>query len=119
MAKIGTALVAFTVISPHALVTSKTRSSSSGIHRPTTTHWNVRQLARSLKLARNVVAVPCGQKLHIEMHLNIETSKNQGVGNNTHFNITLSFGNDIRSQRHKVDDGDEVEVNVRRLVPIL
>ena len=63
--------------------------------------------------------MPCGQKLHIEMHLNIETSKNQGVGNNTHFNITLSFGNYIRSQRHKVDDGDEVEVNVRRLVPIL
>ena len=46
-------------------------------------------------------------------------SRSEGVGNNTHFNITLSFGNDIRSQRHKVDDGDEVEVNVRRLVPIL
>jgi metal-sulfur cluster biosynthetic enzyme len=76
------------------------------------THSNVLQVPRSLKLARNVVAVPCGQMLHIEMHLNIETCKNQGVSNNTRFDGTLSFINGIWSERRKVDDVDEVEVNV-------
>ena len=69
---------------------------------------------RSLELARNVVAVPCGQRLHIGVDLSIETSKNQGASINTRFNnIILTFDNrsSWSSQRREVD-GYEVEVNV-------
>jgi hypothetical protein len=79
------------------------------------TDSNVRQLTWYLKLARNVVAVPCGQMLHIEMHLNIETPNNQVVSNNPRFNnnVILSFHESGRlSQRCKLDDDDELEVNV-------
>ncbi|CAD6255288.1 unnamed protein product [Miscanthus lutarioriparius] len=72
------------------------------------------QLVRSLELARNVVAVPCGQRLHIGVDLSIETSKNQGASINPRFNnINLTFDNcsSWSSQRLEVD-GYEVEVNV-------
>lgn len=72
------------------------------------------QLVRSLELARNVVAVPCGQRLHIGVDLSIETSKNQGASINPRFNnIILTFDNrsSWSSQRREVD-GYEVEVNV-------
>ncbi|XP_066336723.1 uncharacterized protein [Miscanthus floridulus] len=72
------------------------------------------QLVRSLELARNVVVVPCGQRLHIGVDLSIETSKNQGASINPRFNnIILTFDNrsSWSSQRREVD-GYEVEVNV-------
>jgi hypothetical protein len=65
--------------------------------------------SRVLQLARNVVAVPCGQKLHIEVHLRINTSKNQWVSNKTRFNRTLSF--DSSSEDTEVVYG-EFEVTV-------
>ncbi|XP_066336712.1 uncharacterized protein [Miscanthus floridulus] len=103
-------------------------------------HGVLYQLVRSLELARNVVAVPCGERLHIGVDLSIEglfgcrprlgvpttqisapriqtgpeTSKNQGASINTRFNnIILTFYNHSSwsSQCHEVD-GYEVEVNV-------
>ena len=55
-----------------------------------------------------MVAMPCGQKLHIEMHLNIETSKNQGVS----VNDTLRFDNNGSLCKRRKVDGYEFEVNI-------
>jgi len=75
--------------------------------------------SRVLQLARNVLAVPCGQKLHIEMHLRINTSKNQWnqwVSNKTRFNRTLSFDSSSEdldlSQRFPEVVNGEFEVTV-------
>jgi hypothetical protein len=64
-----------------------------------------------LKLSRCVVAVPCDKVLHIEVDLQIETSDNQGV-KLRHFNTTVDFENESRSQHHPKVDDNEVEVQV-------
>ncbi|CAD6255294.1 unnamed protein product [Miscanthus lutarioriparius] len=60
-----------------------------------------------LELARNVVAVPCGSALQIEVNLQIETGDGKKVKLN---NVPLRFANGISSS--KTDDGNEVEVEV-------
>ncbi|XP_066336727.1 uncharacterized protein [Miscanthus floridulus] len=60
-----------------------------------------------LELARNVVAVPCGSALQIEVNLQIETGDGKKVELN---NVPLRFANGISSS--KTDDGNEVEVEV-------
>ena len=67
------------------------------------------QLVRSLELARNVVAVPFGEWLHIGVDLSIETSKNQGASINP---PRFTFYNRSWSSRRREVDGYEVEVNV-------
>ncbi|CAD6258080.1 unnamed protein product [Miscanthus lutarioriparius] len=63
-----------------------------------------------LQLARNVVAVPCGSALHIEVNLQIETGDGKKVEFN---NVRLRFANGISSSKRKTsDDGNEVEVEV-------
>jgi hypothetical protein len=75
------------------------------------------QLVRSLELDRNVVAVPCGQPLHIGVDLSIGASKNHGASINPRFNnifilpLHKSSGWSALSQRREVD-GYELEVNV-------
>lgn len=59
-----------------------------------------------LELSRNVVSVPCGKVLHIEVDLQIETDD----GRKVEAKVPLSFDNGICSS--KTDDGKEVEVEV-------
>jgi hypothetical protein len=61
-----------------------------------------------LELARNVVAVPCGRVLHIEVDLQIVTED----GKQVEVKVPLSFDNGICSSKSKTDDGNEVEVEV-------
>ena len=67
--------------------------------------------SRVLQLARSVVAVPYGRVLHIDLHLQIETSNNRGVKRHFNTTVTLSFPERTLSQRHQVHGG-EVEVDV-------
>ena len=67
--------------------------------------------SRVLQLARSVVAVPYGGVLHIDLHLQIETSNNRGVKRHFNTTVTLSFPERTLSQRHQVHGG-EVEVDV-------
>jgi hypothetical protein len=87
------------------------RTQETAQHFSPNTDLQVLQPTRSLELARNVVAVPRHQVLHIVLDLQIEASNNQGVSSRRHFNITLRFDNGTPSQHDQVD-GDEVEVNV-------
>jgi hypothetical protein len=59
-----------------------------------------------LELARNVVAVPCGSALHIQVYLQIETDD----GKKVEVTVPLRFDSGISSS--KTDDGNEVEVEV-------
>jgi hypothetical protein len=61
-----------------------------------------------LELARNVVAVPCGRVLHIEVNLQIETDG----GKEVEVKAPLCFDNGICSSKSKTDDGNEVQVEV-------
>jgi hypothetical protein len=61
-----------------------------------------------LELARNVVAVPCGRVLHIEVNLQIETDD----GKEVEVKAPLCFDNGICSSKSKTDDGNEVQVEV-------
>lgn len=61
-----------------------------------------------LELARNVVAVPCGKMLDIEVDLKIKTSNDQEP---KPFKATLRFDNRIMSQSGH-HDGNEVKVNL-------
>jgi hypothetical protein len=82
----------------------------------TAQHFSPTESSWVLQLARNVVVVPCGQKLHIVMDLSIETSKNPRVSKKTRFNRILSFDNDGSpsdgSQRRLEADDVEFEVTV-------
>jgi len=61
-----------------------------------------------LQLARNVVAVPCGRLLHIEVDLQIVTED----GKEVEVKVPLSFDNGICLSKSKTDDGNEVQVEV-------
>jgi hypothetical protein len=62
-----------------------------------------------LELARNVVAVPCGKVLHIDVGLQVVTED----GKEVEMKVPLSFDNNgICSSQRKTDDGKEVEVEV-------
>lgn len=74
-----------------------------------------------LHLARDVVAVPCGKVLHIEMDLHIRTSNDsrpEDKGQRHHCKVDLPFNNAFSSQqlqRHPLDGGgeeDEVQVSI-------
>ncbi|RLM70054.1 hypothetical protein C2845_PM17G02470 [Panicum miliaceum] len=65
---------------------------------------------RRLVLARNVVAVPCGEVLHIEVDLNVQTSNNQEP---KRLKANLDFHDKgIRTQPYTNDDGDEGKVEI-------
>lgn len=61
-----------------------------------------------LLLARNVVAVPCGRVLHIEVDLQVVTED----GKEVQVKASLSFDNGTCSSKSKTDDGKEVQVEV-------
>jgi hypothetical protein len=61
-----------------------------------------------LQLARNVVAVPCGSALHIEVDLQIVTED----GKEVEVKVPLSYENGICYSKSITDDGKEVEVEV-------
>ncbi|CAL4995351.1 unnamed protein product [Urochloa decumbens] len=69
---------------------------------------NSKQL--QLRLARNVVAVPCGKVLHIEVDLPIKTSK----GNFKRLERILEFKDRKPIGIHEDDEGDKVEMNITR-----
>ncbi|RCV37180.1 hypothetical protein SETIT_8G042300v2 [Setaria italica] len=62
-----------------------------------------------LQLARNVVAVPCGKVLHIEVDLKTETSNDQGP---KPLKVALKFDNRTLSQSSPDGNGNEVEVDI-------
>ncbi|RCV37175.1 hypothetical protein SETIT_8G041900v2 [Setaria italica] len=62
-----------------------------------------------LQLARNVVAVPCGKVLHIEVDLKTEASNDQGP---MPLEVNLKFDNGTLSQSSLDDNGNEVKVDI-------
>ncbi|XP_034606203.1 uncharacterized protein [Setaria viridis] len=62
-----------------------------------------------LQLARNVVAVPCGKVLHIEVDLKMETPNGQGP---KPLKVALKFDNGTLSRSSPGDNGNEVRVDI-------